>query len=406
MDCKMSFKYDTDLEKMHDDIIKAAKVVDAPYNENIIQRLLKAYEDFFKGSAVTFVTSTKPKGKRALSIRYVEIQVEHDPYEIAVSNDLLKQDKHLIHHLLTEIRRNYPIMGYGVDADVNFGVSKIWTFFQIPQPLEKAYTTTAAPKSIQNFAEYFKKYDLNVFHLFALDFRNKTTNVYFMVKDPEAFPPDKVANMIADLDLKVPSKEILEHCSKALTIYLTFTWESSRVDRICFGIAVDDPSLIPTHLDPILKKYSLHAPFQTDDRRFIYSMTPSRSGDYIKIENDYNGAMIDLMNFGIQAEVWMDDLKKQKQDIQPKTVELSGVKWVDGVSILFERITDGIPEAFRSFVRPMLLETAEKKCLNRNGSGINESDLITALLEITPEPFKPDALTNLKTLGINLDKYL
>ncbi len=402
----MNFKYNTDIEKMHYDIIKAAKLADAPYNEDIIQRILKAYKDFFRGSVVTFVTSTKPKNKRTLSIRYVEIDVKHDPYEIAISNNLLKQEKHLIHHLLTEIKSNYPIMGYGVDADVNYGVTKIWSFFQIPQPLEKAFKTPAVPESIQKFTDYFKKYDLDVFHLFALDFRNKTANVYFMVKDPKANPADKVANMISDLGLKVPSQEILEHCSKALTIYLTFAWESSMVDRICFGTAVDDPSLIPTHLDPLLKKYSQNAPFQSKNRLFIYSITPSRSGDYIKIENDYMGEMINLMKSGIQAEVWMDDLKKQRENVQPKTVELSGVKWVDGVSILFEKITDDIPETFRSFVKPMLLETAEKKSQIRNGNGITESDLITALLEITPEPFKPDAINNLKKLGVDMQKYI
>ena len=402
----MSFKFNTDLEKMHIDIIKAAEVADAPYNEDIIRRILTAYKDFFKGSVVTFVTSTKPKEKRSLSVRYVELDVKHDPYEIAVSNNLLKQEKHLIHHLLTEIKRNYPLMGYGVDADVNYGVSKIWSFFQIPQPIEKAFKTPAVPESIQKFSDYFKKYDLDVFHLFALDFRNKTANVYFMVKELDAYPTDKVASMISDLNLQVPSQEVLEHCSKALTIYLTFTWESSTVDRICFGTGVDDPSLIPTHLDPVLKKYSQGAPFQTDDRRFIYSITPSRTGDYIKIENDYMGEMINLMKFGIQAEVWMDDLKKQTDSVQPKTVELSGVKWVDGISTLFEKITDGIPDAFRSFVKPMLLETAVKKCQSRNGNAIIESDLITALLEITPEPFKPDAINNLRKLGVDLQKYI
>ena len=94
--------------------------------------------------------------------------------------------------------------------------------------------------------------------------------------------------------------------------------------------------MVPTHLDPLLKKYTEGAPFQSNTRKFIYSLTPSRSGDYIKIENDYLGEMINLMKFGIQAELWMDDLKKQKEDIQPKTVEISGVKWIDGVSILFD----------------------------------------------------------------------
>ncbi len=397
----------TDLKKMHEDIIKAANVAEVPYDEEVIKKVLKAYGEFFSGTAVTFVTSTKPKEKRALSIRYVELQVPHDPFLIARSNGLLEVDNHPIFDFLSNVQKTYPIMGYGVDVDVNYGVAKIWTAYQIPQPLERAYAEKNAPSCIKNYATYFSKYDFHVFHLYAFDFRSRSVNVYFMVTKEGFFTPQKVVEMIEGVDLKLPPQEVIDHCAKALTIYYTFSWESDVVERVCFGTAVDSPNLVPTHLHPIMKKYVRGAPFQTEKRKFIYSITLSRTGYYIKIENDYNGAMIDMMKTGIQAEIWMDDLKaKYEKELQPKVVELENVKWEEGIPTLFKKITDGIPEAFRQFVKPMLLEKAENKCALRKGGGISESDLVTAMFEITPEPFKPDMLNNLKNAGVNLKKYL
>ena len=49
-----------------------------------------------------------------------------------------------------------------------------------------------------------------------------------------------------------------------------------------------------------------------------------------------------------------------------------------------KKIADKIPEGFRVSVKPMIVEAAEKRCLDRNGSYINEADLITAIFDIFP----------------------
>ncbi len=389
------------LEQLQGDIIRAAEVAEVPYNEKKIGNVLKAYCDFFLSSAVTFVTSTKPKEKRALSYRYVDIQTPHNPFDIALKNGFITKLNHPIDNLFNEIVVQYPIMGYGIDADSAYGLAKIWTFFQIPQSLTKAYTMTSLPKSIKNNADYFSKFDLKDFHLFALDYRKLSINLYFMVKELGMFPPEKVARMIGDLGLNIPSQEILEYCSKAITIYYSFSWTSPRIERVCFGVIAEDQSEVPTHLHPVIEHYAAQAPFFTETRKFILGITPSHDGDYIKIESDYADTMNELMKRGAQAEIWLEEMKRQ--DVK-KLETADNRNWEPIVYDLFEKIVAGIPEAFREIVRPLLHETAEKKRLN--GAPVNESNLITALFEITPDPFKPESMKNLKALGINYQKYL
>ncbi|HOV26936.1 MAG TPA: radical SAM protein [Pseudobacteroides sp.] len=82
------------------------------------------------------------------------------------------------------------------------------------------------------------------------------------------------------------------------------------------------------------------------------------------------------------------------------------MEWVLEVRHLFEKFSDKIPDAFRPVVKPMLFETAQKKCIERNANYVNEADLITALFDITPEPFKAEAVNTLRELGVSVEKYI
>ena len=80
--------------------------------------------------------------------------------------------------------------------------------------------------------------------------------------------------------------------------------------------------------------------------------------------------------------------------------------WEPEVHELFEKLVALVPETFRAMVKPMLFETAEKKCIERNAGLVNEADLITALFDITPEPFKAESINNLKSLNVDVQRYV
>ena len=73
----------TDMQQMFTDITRTADICEVSYQEDVIWKNLRAYQSFFTGSAVAFRTTTKPKEKRDLSVRYLEMQ-PHDPLAIAL----------------------------------------------------------------------------------------------------------------------------------------------------------------------------------------------------------------------------------------------------------------------------------------------------------------------------------
>jgi len=291
-----------DLEKMSDDIVISAEIAGVHYKKEIIDHILKIYEKSFEHALVpvTFRTTTKASEKRGLNIRYVDFWTTHNPYEMALSNEMLKKTGHPIDDLYEEIQKNYPVMGYGIDFGVGNGFEKIWPFFapHIPQSIEKAYTMSSLPPSVKESAAFYKKFDLNHFALFAIDYHNRSTNVYFMTSAVGKFSAEKIKAMISELGFKMPSQELIDYCTNAITLYCTYTWDSPQIERICFGILAQDEDEIPKHLNPLIETYSSKAPIIGEKRKFIYSVTFARQGDYIKIENDYSGTMVDFMNMG------------------------------------------------------------------------------------------------------------
>ncbi|MFW9993978.1 MAG: aromatic prenyltransferase [Candidatus Odinarchaeota archaeon] len=292
----LSFKHKNDLERLFNDIKSTSKIAGVTCNDDATWKVLNVFKEFYTGSAISIRTTTRPVDKRDVSARYVELGVPHDPdpYSIALAEGLLAKDGHLVHDLFDEIQARYTIAGYGIDLDARHGLSKIWPFI-FPAPVDTVCSLSSFPISIKNYAEHFQKFGLNLFSLFAIDYLHRTSNVYFLIKNPKQATTTKVSRMLEDLDFMVPPQEILEYCCRAATIYYTFSWESDRVERICFGMVAPEPALVPSHLHPLMRRFTARAPMQSTKRMFIYSIAFSQNGYLIKIESDYTGTMINLL---------------------------------------------------------------------------------------------------------------
>jgi len=82
------------------------------------------------------------------------------------------------------------------------------------------------------------------------------------------------------------------------------------------------------------------------------------------------------------------------------------MEWKKDIEEMYGKITDQVPEAFRTSVKPMLREAAEKTARLRNSGFVSRDDLLSALFDITPEPFKPTVVQDLTKLGIDTDRYV
>mgnify|MGYP006280648387 FL=1 len=82
------------------------------------------------------------------------------------------------------------------------------------------------------------------------------------------------------------------------------------------------------------------------------------------------------------------------------------MEWKAETEHLFEKIMGKVPEGFRPSVKPEIIEAAKQRCLDRNGSYIKDSDVITGIFDIIPEAFKSMMVEDLTSLGIDVDRYL
>ncbi len=84
------------MQQLFEDIVKTTSIVEVSCDEKSTWKLLNAYEDFFSNSAVALRTTNKPPDERDLSVRYVELEKKHDPFDIALEHGFITKEGHPI----------------------------------------------------------------------------------------------------------------------------------------------------------------------------------------------------------------------------------------------------------------------------------------------------------------------
>lgn len=296
------------LRELYNDIVKAAEGIEVSYNSEAVWKVLNAYDEFFAKSAVSFRTTTKSVEKRDLAVRYVEVNKTHDPFAIALEKGLLVPQGHPIEKIIPELQARYPRMAYGVDMAVSHGLEKIWPFLKAAIPLEEILTLSSLPPAIKYYVPHFEKYGFETVELIAVDFWNRSLNLYFHSGgNPKLYTPERLATLLGELGLSVPSQEELELDTKALCAYYTFTWESDRVERVCFVMAAPQ-EFVPVHLHPIMAQFAHNVPFRVEPHIFFFNPTyPASASNYIKIEADYRGLMGPALKQGFEISAGTAD---------------------------------------------------------------------------------------------------
>lgn len=297
------FARQLDLPQLVSDTRTIAGMVGVAPTDDHIQRLLEAYQPHFVGGAVGMRTTNKPVQQRELSLRYMDPMTPHDPYAIALEHGLLARDDHPIHAFMTETQATLPVMGYGIDAGVSHGFEKIWPLFGEAVPMERIYAMKSVPPAVQRYDEHFKTYDFTLCSLFAVDFWNKSMNVYFMFRERDKYPPERTVQMIRDLGLTLPADEReLDINALALTIYYTFTWESQKVERLCFGVAHAPGDAAHVRIDPLFARLADDAPSPVPDLKHAIGTTYTPDNrNYLKIELDYSGKLFYALTGALNA---------------------------------------------------------------------------------------------------------
>ncbi len=270
------------------DLARFAEISEVSFNEKAVQDILDVFGDFYEEAIITVRTTTHPKGKRDVNFRYMEMWKPHNPFEMLQTSGLLSLEGHPIEKVIPEVLDRFPVW-WGVDVAVSHGFEKIWLFLKNVTPLSDILTLSCLPPSVHNYREHFKTFAQDdALTIIGLDFKNKSMNFYPGNPPPGSLKTEKIAAMIADLDFAPLSDEMLQRGIHAANMYYTFTWDSPKVQRLCFVIP-SPAEAVPVHWNPLFKNFVENAPFQTEQRMFAYNLTFGPTGGYAKIEADYVG---------------------------------------------------------------------------------------------------------------------
>ncbi|MGH3379579.1 MAG: aromatic prenyltransferase [Actinoallomurus sp.] len=274
-----------ELVDLYSAIEKAAQLMDVTCSRDKVWPILTAYGDQLAQAVIAFRAETSARSAGDFDCRFMMLPKDVDPYSLALSSGLVEEAEYPVGALLSDIEAHFPIDGHGIDFGVVGGFKKAWSFFP-PDDLQEMSRLADLPSMPRSLAENigtFTRHGLDdKVSLIGIDYPHRTVNVYFGEPPAECFERDNITSMLRELELPNPSEQMLKLSEEAFGIYVTLSWDSPKIERICFAVMTLDPTTLPIKLEPKLEQFTKNAAVE---RRFGYSVTSAPNGEYYKLQS-------------------------------------------------------------------------------------------------------------------------
>jgi hypothetical protein len=275
------------VEEVYSAMEESARLVNVPCSRDKIWPILTAYGDgIAEATLVVFSMAAGERHRGELDYNFT-VPSGGDPYAVALSHGFTAETDHPVSALLSDVQERCPVQVFGVECGVVSGFKKTYVFFPLDdlQGLAKLVDIPSMPRALAEHASTFARYGLDdKVSIIGIDYVHRTMNVYFGRFSPEYVEPKTVLSMLRDIGLPAPSEQMLEFTRKSFSIYPTFSWDSSRIDRICFSIVTPDSDALPARLEPEIGHFARNAPYAYDGERIlVYGATLSPSEEYYKL---------------------------------------------------------------------------------------------------------------------------
>lgn len=286
-----------DIGQMKEDIKKAAALAGVSYNEEIVNTMMDAFHVNFSGvrTCISFSTTTKRIEHRGLSVHYVDVFNQNNPYHTALEKHLLPENDLPVDKFFTEVSSVIPVLGYAVTFGVTTGIERMFVVCasHLPQKIDKISGLKNAPESLEANLPLLEKYHLDYAIMFGVNYLKSLASVQFMTKQIRKFNVEYIENILKDFELKIPQKGILDLCTKAIAVVVELSYVRNQPDSITFQMCTHSLEEIPKNLNNLVDNYARNVPFKSGKRKYIYTVTFTRSGQYLEIRNDYSGNTVD-----------------------------------------------------------------------------------------------------------------
>lgn len=272
-------------------IQESARLLDVACSREKVWPILAVYGDALAHAApVAFRVATGVRHVGELDCRFVTHPKDRDPYPLALSNGLIAETKHPIGVVLSDIGERYPIDTYGIDFGVVGGFKKIYAVLT-PDDLQKLSTLVeipSMPPSLAENADFLTRHGLDDrVGALAIDYPQRTVNVYFNEVPTECFAPNTIRSIFREIGLSEPSEQLLKLAQEAFGLYVTLSWDSSKIERFSFGVTTTDLTTLPVRIEPEIERFVKRVPHGGVHRKFVYGVSSEPEGEYYKLESHY-----------------------------------------------------------------------------------------------------------------------
>jgi hypothetical protein len=287
-------------EEVYSAIEEAARLLGVTCSRDKVWPILATYEDALPQAVIAFRVATGARNAGDLDCRFTMPPGDGDPYSLALSNGLMTKTDHPVGALLSDIQGRFPLDCYAVDFGVVGGFKKSWSFFPPDdlQDLSRLAEIPSMPRSLADNVSFFARHGLDEKgSSIGIDYRNRTVNVYFGEPPAECFEPKTIQSMLREIGMPDPSEQMLKLGQEAFGIYVTLSWDSPKIVRICYALMTSDLMALPVRIEAKIEQFAKNAPCTAAERRFVYAVTASPDGEYDKLQTYYQWRpqMLDLM---------------------------------------------------------------------------------------------------------------
>lgn len=210
-----------------------------------------------------------------------------DPYARAVSSGFTAKTDHPVGSLLSDMQERCSVSGSGVECGVVGGFKEIYSFFRpdAMPGLSQLADIPSMPRSLAENAGFLAQHgvDGNVIGLTAINYQHRTVSVYF---GGLGLQRESILSLLRGLGMPEPSAQELELMQKAFAVYPIFSWDSPKINRICFAVPAQDPIALPVRIEPEIEQFAKRAPYAYEGKRIlVYGFTFTPGEQYYQVQS-------------------------------------------------------------------------------------------------------------------------
>lgn len=229
----MSMSPEVTRDQLHRDLGEYARLAGVGYDPSVVDPVLAALDEYWAHAWLAVRTTTHGPDERDVSVRFMDMPAASDAPELLRRAGLLAYSGHPMERLLAGVAAAVPVQ-WGVDVAVATGVQKVWTSFPDLITVDRLLAIDGMPQAARDHADHLTRWTGNEIALLAVDFVSRTVNLYASIQAPGRIGGADIAAILDGLGFVGADEPELRALAWPYTIYRTFSWESPRVQRICF----------------------------------------------------------------------------------------------------------------------------------------------------------------------------